>query len=709
MRYKNILIKIVLSIIFAVLIQCILVYVNKQPNEKFNGKVTNISDLLESTNNLETKNKNYLVTGDDPYLVYNTNEIKSGCIMLSFEKSFKEDVKLQIFYNLNNGFNEDESIIVPLKAGSRRININIPENKYKKIRVDFDTNENVEIAINDIQISSINEKEFILFFGVKNFIQIIIFIIGFYYLFILVEKYRDKCKSIILVLLKSRSPKIDILFITLLSIIFFAVMPIITFDSLWYHTYLEIFDGIKPITQWDPSRGVPFPLIIYISTKLFGYTTQGITITMYIFYMITILLLYKTLEIIEFTKKMGKFCCWIFLIFFIYINPIFLGYYHMVLTEFVACTLVVLSTYISIKTYLCFINGNKNLRNYFLRYGLPILIGVIAFFVKQMFIAPILLCFIATEILLWLKNKTIKSVVFSFGCVLLCLSCVIIINARWYKTIDIQNATDIFGRKFTNSDSLKSGMIGGLRYFVPEDSSKQIIKVNIMNNNQTIDSFETVNPEESLKNTFIYMINCLIRSPQTVFKGYLDNYFVISNLYYFKDSTANIARQEIKKDFSLTYGRENYYLACIPNMLLERGSMVYDGSLDDVIKFSGSEQYKQKYDINIIIKLIFNSVYIKIANFIYSFICLIAFPVMIISFLQIKKDKRNSIIYKINFILAFSIFFNIFALAAVSSNIDRYMFPLYPACVIVFANLIYLIFRTLKSKCKINHQINKLQ
>lgn len=692
----------------------------KEINNEFNGKVTNIYNNTNlSYFNQIKENNTFTVTSNDPMLIFSMEPKEIGSIILYFSEPITELMNVQVFYALpGESFGAENTKYLYIEAGTKQVIFNIPIKEYASIRIDIGDKEGLRYKVEKIETSNKNEKEYSTKVKIDLFSFIII--LSFYslvFLLITLNFSRYKKEDIIFKiksLLMSQSMVIDIFFVILLSVIFFSIMPILSFDSFWYHTYLDIFNGNKLITDWDPTRGLPFPLLIFISTKLFGYTTQGITITMYIFYLITIFFVFKICKITGIGKKVNKIFLWLILIIFLFLNPIFLGYYHLVLTEFVVSTIVAVYIYILLYTH---IKLNENLDNrsklqlYILRGSSLIILAVISFYIKQMYLVVIILPFIASEILLIINKFSIKRICLTLCNFILTLLLLIGVNNKWNQYIDIENAKNIFGQPFTNSSAFMTSISNGLRYFEPVDlnsnDSSEIV-VNIIDNKKIKYNFTATNPNSGVLSAIRYTVDCILESPTTAFKGYLDNYFVIANLYHFKDTTDNYYRQEIEKDFSFTYGRENNYLACTPNQNLNRGTMVYSGLFDDQFYTPDSEQYKQKFDNNFFVENIYKTNYIKFANFLYSFIAFIAFPIMIISFIAVIRKREYFKLHAFNFIYSFTLFFHILQLAVLGSSIDRYAFPLHTLCVLIFFNYIIIIGEhLLKNLKKLNRIIKK--
>ena len=145
---------------------------------------------------------------------------------------------------------------------------------------------------------------------------------------------------------------IILIFITL-TMMFFTYKVTITYDTSHYLWLSSLLAQNGDFSTWDIARSVIFPLFIRISNILFGYNTTGLLVGMYIFYIIMIVTCYfiykDTIKDEECCSKTMK---WIFIILFlilIAINPMIFGYYHTLLTEFLAITLAILGCYLSWK------------------------------------------------------------------------------------------------------------------------------------------------------------------------------------------------------------------------------------------------------------------------------------------------------------------------------------------------------------------------
>lgn len=132
----------------------------------------------------------------------------------------------------------------------------------------------------------------------------------------------------------------------LIIILFFSFCAILTFDSGHYLSYVSIFEGNSPASSWDVVRGPIFPLIIRFFNIFFGKTNTGLLIGLFIFYIIFAFTCYKTCKEITKHYKHGKLIQNIIIAVLI-LNPLIFGYFHVLLTEFVAITLTMLNLLIA--------------------------------------------------------------------------------------------------------------------------------------------------------------------------------------------------------------------------------------------------------------------------------------------------------------------------------------------------------------------------
>jgi len=149
--------------------------------------------------------------------------------------------------------------------------------------------------------------------------------------------------------------------------------------------YVSIFEGDLPFSTWDIVRGPVFPLIIYISNFIFGKTTQGILFLTFSFYSLMLFVSYKILKEFYGKNKNIRLVVGILFLFLVILNPIVFGYYHTLLTEFIAMTVSIVSCYLAWK--LLWVDWNKDRLLYLVILSYFVVMVPFAWFLKQPFVS----------------------------------------------------------------------------------------------------------------------------------------------------------------------------------------------------------------------------------------------------------------------------------------------------------------------------------
>ncbi len=243
--------------------------------------------------------------------------------------------------------------------------------------------------------------------------------------------------------------------IILLAIIFFSYSPIITWDSSHYLWLADLLSPNDAFSNWAMSRGIVFPLIVYLSNILIGKNADGLLILMFLFYLAMLGFSYL---ILRDTNKEMKLCpnnkkrifFIIAIMVLIVFNPIVYGYYHVLLTEFVAVTLGVITCYLSWKWLQCdFIKSKAKYILYTLFFGFT---TVFAWHLKQPYVSAGLFPVIIAAIISICRNFNWKNILQRSITVLFCLILLFVSLAVWNKVLEI-------GKVKISDDKKTSGFI----------------------------------------------------------------------------------------------------------------------------------------------------------------------------------------------------------------------------------------------------------
>jgi hypothetical protein len=238
----------------------------------------------------------------------------------------------------------------------------------------------------------------------------------------------------------------------LVVISFFTARLTITWDSAHYMSYVEIFEGVKPFSSWDIVRGPIFPLFIFIGNVLFGKNAIGLLTLIFFVYLIYFYIIYLISKVIFKDVRFNKYLSIIFALFCIF-NPLIFGYFHTLLTEFFAITLMVLCCYLSWKWIYIREKRKKIFYSLFFIFSLSF-----SYFLKQPFICVVFIPLLISIIICLIKSHTFKNIMYRCGTmiasIIVLFTCIICWNRFLiYKNVDMNTGRD--------SSSLLTGQLLG--------------------------------------------------------------------------------------------------------------------------------------------------------------------------------------------------------------------------------------------------------
>lgn len=216
-----------------------------------------------------------------------------------------------------------------------------------------------------------------------------------------------------------------------LVIVFFSIRLVITYDSAHYLNYVSIFEGHLPPSSWDIVRGPVFPAIIFLFDIVFGKTGTGILIGAFLFYLLFSATCYYTCKEICKSYKHRDLVQNLLLAILI-LNPLIMGYFHVLLTEFIAITFTMLNIVLAYKWL--YIDAHN--KNHLLFYSLYFILSVMfCYHLKQSYIiiafAPLIIATITSVI----QKHTRKNVLYRLGTLFIAIFCFIASLFAWDFTL----------------------------------------------------------------------------------------------------------------------------------------------------------------------------------------------------------------------------------------------------------------------------------
>ncbi len=217
------------------------------------------------------------------------------------------------------------------------------------------------------------------------------------------------------------------LFILLIVLVDLIYPITITWDS---GHYLWLADIIREANwaNWDPIRYIFFPFILYSSQQLFGLSQNAMLIPMIFSHLILFSTSYLlVLELFQYQEKKSRFLVQLLVFFVIAVDATIVGYFHTLLTEYVAATIAVLSSYFAIKLYKSELFSKQFfwLSIYFL------LMVPIAWHLKQPYIGSAYFPFLMSCFLIILRKLSKKSLLYGLAANLTIIAVVFLSTIAW--------------------------------------------------------------------------------------------------------------------------------------------------------------------------------------------------------------------------------------------------------------------------------------
>lgn len=433
----------------------------------------------------------------------------------------------------------------------------------------------------------------------------------------------------------------------IITILFFSYEVVISYDSSHYLWLTSLLEPEGDFSNWDIARGPVFPLIIRTFNIFFGKSPNGVLAGMFIFYLLMLFicyLIYK--DTIRSEEHFNKYIKYIFLAVFLVLvvfNPMIIGYYHTLLTEFVAITLGVIGCYLSWKWMQ--IEFLKNKVKYIIYTAILSVLTAAAWLLKQPYISTILFPVIIATIISIIRKANLKNILQRVTTLICCLV-VLAVSLKFWGIVQELNGIQK-NESRTSSSFLASGIVSGIIGYDAREG--------------------TITTGEAIK----FWMDEFGKNPAKVIGQYIKNYFAtISILNIEFDNMKIIINPKI--DIAHTVEIENI------------GFKIYEYGNECIFPLSEKyEQYAQPYRrVNtpiVAINWIMRKLEIPVT--IVMKLSYLVLPILtIISIIFVFKSKKkynekyNKIIDIIAILFTYS-FLNIIAYSFLGSTIDRYTMP----------------------------------
>lgn len=441
----------------------------------------------------------------------------------------------------------------------------------------------------------------------------------------------------------SKLPWLPICFI-LLVVIFFSIRLVVTYDSAHYLNYVAIFENNAPTSSWDIVRGPIFPVIIFSFNILFGKTGTGFLVGMFLFYLLFVLFCYKICQKIFFHYK-HKTIIQNTILAILCLNPLIFGYFHTMLTEFIAITITTINIFIAFKWLNCDVHRKSHLILYSLYFALNL---IICYHLKQPYIIIAFIPLLVASIISIANHHTIKNIIYRISTILISILLLFISIFIWNVVLENMGANTTTGR---DSSSLLSHQI------------LQAFQINHdFNNDGENDQISTPESIGILSNNFF-------SNPLEIMRIYIGNYCGLSSICTINSndgvnysSTLNPAGLETFENSIIAY--RPYENA--PNIFPMPEKL-----------YSLASEYGESSNRSIF-AIIFGKLG-KPTNLLFKFSIFMCFPALIVLFIfRIKyKNKKHSSLFHLSTLLLLTSFAHLAISSGLGLIIDRYAIEIF--------------------------------
>lgn len=443
-------------------------------------------------------------------------------------------------------------------------------------------------------------------------------------------------------------------------ILFFSFCAILTYDSGHYLSYVSIFEGNSPSSSWDIVRGPIFPLIIHSFNFLFGKTNTGLLVGLFLYYLIFAFSTYKLCAEITQHLKHQKLVQNIIIIILIF-NPLIFGYFHVLLTEFVAITLTVLNLLIAYKWIFIKSTNKKSL----IFYAVYVVVSIIfCYHLKQPYIIISFVPPFTAAIISIIRDHKKFNIIYRLSVILTSVILLLFSIFVWGKILNLMGVDKNTGRD--SSSVLGQQLL--LAYQIPYDNDND-------GKNDRISTAEAIG----------LILQEFSKNPLQVTRIYLQNYCGLTSMC--EITTPN------GYDFYSTHNLVG--LSTYENTFIGYATYRSEDNISPMKEemTARAKAYSSAPNKSFFAKIMDN---LKIpTNILFKFTSIISLPALIalLFFKRKDKKKRYNKLFYFNLLLLITACAHLFISAGIGLIIDRYAIEAFvPSLLGTIGTVTYAIF-----------------
>ena len=443
-----------------------------------------------------------------------------------------------------------------------------------------------------------------------------------------------------------------------LVIIFFSIRLIITYDSAHYLNYVAIFEGKLPTSSWDIVRGPIFPALIYLFNIIFGKMSAGILIGTFLFYLLFSFICYKICENLFRNLKHKKIIQNITLSILI-LNPLILGYFHVLLTEFVAITLTMLNILMSYK-WIYIDTKNKRQLTLYLFYFIFSLI--FCYHLKQPFIIISFVPPLVATIISIIQKHSFKNISYRIGTLIMSILFLFISIAIWDKILIKMNVDMNTGRD--SSSLLSQELLKAYQIHYDNDGDGK---------NDPVSTTEAIG----------ILFQNFISNPSKIINIYINNYCGLTSICVINSSDG--VNYSSSSTFAGIKTFENTSIGYRTYSNLSNIFMMPENLHENAIMYGESSDRSFFATIMNIFEIP--------TNILFKISAVLCMPILIILiFIKIKyKNNKNSPLFLLSLLLLITAFSHLAISDGIGLIIDRYAIEAFiPSLLGILGSIIYI-------------------
>lgn len=497
----------------------------------------------------------------------------------------------------------------------------------------------------------------------------------------------------------------------LLVFIYFSFLPVISPDSSNYYFFMKIIAGDIPLSAWNPVRGPGTPFVLYLITRILGDNVIGFLVGSFLSYLVLLFFIYLIIKEINklYRDKISSAIVWYFFVTLIVFNPLAIGYYHAMLTEFVATTIAIVGCFLAYKWV--DVEFEKSRTTFLLYVIIFSFLSAFVWFLKQPYLSIILFPLFISTMLSIIKRRNTKNIlskILSF--VFIIVSLVASINMWNYFLVNKggvslkgRGAGDLLStglipalsnfRVRRDLDTINESYIDGIVYLeeLEKNKIKDIIRKDLEDEEYLL--YDVINIKGDIVDTIVWFRTS--KNPVTVTEAlhfiweqvkeypvlcidsYITNYLATINV--FATNLDNYLHYFPVKTFT-EGSNENRGLSLA--ILLDRP--IYWWAPDDApYKITYMPEYEKINEPNELAKNLLSinvetSLFLFKIVFFFSPFAFMYFTVLYVLQIYKKGKSKNVFLYQLLIVLFGTSFLHVLLHAITGAIIDRYAFVAYP-------------------------------